>query len=107
MLATILFTLSLSAAESDVVITRSAATPAIERILNADNVDIDALSPREVASAMARIQRGAAPAAFWRAYQAHVRAWTAYADALDAIAKRHPGRARRARLGMGGRQCAQ
>ncbi|GAA4002009.1 hypothetical protein [Sphingomonas humi] len=90
MLAT-LFALSLAAAEPDIVVSRSAAIPSIERILAADNLDIEALSPREVAAAMAGIKRGAAPAAFWQAYQAHVRAWTSYADAIDAVAARPPG----------------
>ena len=79
------------AAEPDVVITRSAAIPAIERILKADNLDVDALSPQEIAAAMQGIRQGAAPRDFWDAYQAHVKAWTDYAAALDAAARRKPG----------------
>ena len=69
---------------AEVVVQNSAAKPAIERILNADNLDLDRLSTREVADAMAQIQRGRAPVDFWNAYQLHVRAWQDYADARDA-----------------------
>jgi hypothetical protein len=69
---------------TDVVIQNSAAKPAIERILNADNLDVDRLSPREVAETIAEIPRGRAPGDFWNAYQLHVRAWQDYADARDA-----------------------
>jgi hypothetical protein len=88
MLATLLFLL---AAEPDVVVSRSAATPAIERILKADNLAVDDLAPQEIAAAMRDIRQGAAPRDFWIAYQAHVRAWSDYAAALDATAKRQPG----------------
>jgi Ser/Thr protein kinase RdoA (MazF antagonist) len=88
MLATLLFLL---AAEPDVVVSRSAAVPAIERILKADNLDVDGLAPQEIAAAMRDIRQGAAPRDFWIAYQAHVRAWSDYAAALDAAAKRQPG----------------
>jgi hypothetical protein len=69
---------------ADVVVQNRAATPAIERILNADNLDVERLSPREVADTMAEIPRGRAPNDFWTAYQLHVRAWQDYADARDA-----------------------
>jgi hypothetical protein len=69
---------------TEVVVQNSAAVPAIERILNADNLDVARLSPREVADAMAEIPRGRAPDDFWTAYQLHVRAWQDYADARDA-----------------------
>ena len=88
MLATLLFLL---AAEPDVVVSRSAAIPAIERILKADNLDVDELAPQEIATSMRDIRQGAAPRDFWIAYQAHVRAWSDYAAALDAAAKRQPG----------------
>jgi Ser/Thr protein kinase RdoA (MazF antagonist) len=88
MLATLLFLL---AAEPDVVVSRSAAIPAIERILKADNLDVDGLAPQEIAAAMRDIRQGAAPRDFWVAYQAHVRAWSDYAAGLDAAAKRQPG----------------
>lgn len=90
MLATLLLMLA-AVQEPEIVVTRSAAVPAIERILEADNIDIDALPPREVALRMQAIGRGAAPTAFWQTYQAHVRAWTAYADALEAERGRAPG----------------
>jgi hypothetical protein len=82
MLATLLF-IVVATAEPEIIVRRSAAQPAIERILKADNLDVDALAPSEVAERMQDIQQGAAPSAFWQAYQAHVRAWTDYADALD------------------------
>ena len=69
---------------TELVVRGSAAQPAIERILNADNLDVDRLSPREVADTMAEIPRGRAPGDFWIAYQKHVRAWQDYADARDA-----------------------
>jgi hypothetical protein len=68
---------------NEVSVRGSAARPAIERILTADNLDIDRLSPREVADTMAEIPRGRAPEKFWSAYQKHVRAWQDYADAQD------------------------
>ena len=68
---------------AEVIVRGSAARPAIERILTADNLDIDRLSPREVADTMAEIPRGRAPGKFWSAYQKHVRAWQDYADAQD------------------------
>ena len=65
------------------VVRASAAKPAIERILNADNLDVERLSAREVADTMAEIPRGRAPSDFWNAYQAHVQAWLEYAAAKD------------------------
>lgn len=71
-------------AQSDeVVVSASAARPAIERILHADNLDVERLSAREVADTMAEIPRGRAPAEFWIAYRAHVRAWQDYAAAKE------------------------
>jgi hypothetical protein len=93
MLATLLFLLS-AVTEPEIVVRRSAAQPAIERILKADNLDIDRLSAREVSDRMKEIQQGASPDAFWQAYQAHVAAWTDYADALDAVSKLRPGEPR-------------
>jgi hypothetical protein len=71
------------AQSEEVVVRASAARPAIERILNADNLDLDRLSMREVADTMDQIPRGRAPLDFWLAYRAHVRAWQDYADARD------------------------
>ncbi|MCW3798223.1 hypothetical protein OMW55_10460 [Sphingomonas sp. BN140010] len=70
-----------SAPAQQVVVQGSAAKPAIERILQADNLDVEQLPADEVAARMAEITRGAAPAEFWAAYQAHVRAWQDYAAA--------------------------
>ena len=65
----------------DIVVQSSAASPAIQRILEADNLDVERLSAGEVAARMREIGRGAAPVEFWAAYQEHVRAWTDYAEA--------------------------
>jgi hypothetical protein len=65
----------------EVVVRSSAARPAIMRILEADNLDVERLPAAEVAAQMQEITRGAAPADFWKAYQEHVRAWAAYAHA--------------------------
>lgn len=73
-----------------IVVRQSAARPAIERILRADNIDVEELPPQEVAARMEEIVRGAAPAAFWAAYQAHVGAWRAYADATSRSRNRDP-----------------
>ncbi len=51
----------------------------IERILEADNLDLASMSPREVAEAMAPIPKGRAPDEFWARYQGHLRAWQWYA----------------------------
>lgn len=59
----------------------SAARPAIQRILDADNLDVETLPAAEVAARMAAIPRGAAPADFWVAYRQHVRAWSDFAEA--------------------------
>jgi hypothetical protein len=60
-----------------------AARTEIERILNADNLDTNRLSPRDVADSIAQIERGRAPQDFWAAYQLHVRAWSRLADAYE------------------------
>jgi uncharacterized 2Fe-2S/4Fe-4S cluster protein (DUF4445 family) len=65
----------------EIVVRSSAARPAIQRILEADNLDVERLPADEVAARMREIGRGAAPAEFWTAYQAHVKAWTDYAEA--------------------------
>ena len=77
-----------SPAPADIVVQSSAARPAIERILRADNLDVDNLPAREVADTMADIPRGVAPLDFWQAYREHVRAWqdeneSAAADEMD------------------------
>ena len=73
----------LAAQEPDIVVQGEAARTEIERILNADNLDTSRLSPREVADAIALIERGRAPQDFWDAYQLHVRAWSRLADAFE------------------------
>jgi len=65
---------------AEIVVRKSAAKPAIERILHADNIDVERLPPAEVADRMEEIPQGAAPRDFWLAYQAHVRAWRGYAN---------------------------
>lgn len=67
--------------EQLVIVTAKAAKPAIQRILQADNMDVKALPAAEVAERMADIPRGTAPLEFWTAYRAHVNAWKDYAAA--------------------------
>ena len=69
----------LASQEPEIVVGVSLARQEIERILEADNLDLAALSPREVAEAMASIPRGRAPQDFWDRYQGHLRAWQWYA----------------------------
>ena len=64
----------------DIVVRGDVQRREIERILRADNVDTSRLGARAVAEAIADIGRGRAPDDFWRAYQAHVRAWERLAD---------------------------
>ena len=66
---------------AEILVRGNAARPAIMRILEADNLDIDQLPAVDVANRMQDIERRAAPADFWAAYQNHVRAWTDYANA--------------------------
>jgi hypothetical protein len=68
-----------AAQEPQIVVERSRDRLEIERVLQADNLDLGSMSPREVAEAMARIPRGRAPDEFWARYQGHVRAWQWYA----------------------------
>jgi hypothetical protein len=74
------------AQEPDAAVPREAARSEIERILQADNLDTDQLSPRDVADTIAGIARGRAPEDFWTAYQAHVRAWERFAQVWDRTA---------------------
>ena len=67
--------------EQEIVVRVSLARAEIERILQADNLDTQSTSPRDVATAMARIRHGHAPDDFWKRYQAHVHAWEIFADA--------------------------
>ena len=54
----------------------------IERILNADNVDVARLpTARQSSPRWRAIPRGRAPLDFWAAYQTHVRAWERFAAA--------------------------
>jgi hypothetical protein len=68
-----------AAQEPQIVVERSRDRLEIERILEADNLDLGSMSPRAVAEAMARIPKGRAPDEFWARYQGHVRAWQWYA----------------------------
>lgn len=67
----------------DIVVQGGVERSEIERILNADNVDTSRLSEREVAEAIAKVERGRAPPDFWLAYRAHVLAWKRLADAVE------------------------
>jgi hypothetical protein len=78
------------ASSPDVVVRASAARPAIERILRADNLDVEHLPASDVADIMSEIPRGGAPLDFWTAYQAHVRAWQDYADAKERARRANP-----------------
>jgi hypothetical protein len=95
--AKLLFALSLFAFQfpvpvkgEDIIVRSSAARPAIQRILEADNLDIERLPAGEVAARMREIGRGAAPVEFWAAYQEHVRAWTDYAEAKTRARRSDP-----------------
>ena len=68
-----------AAQEPEIVVEAPLPRTEIERILEAENLDLASMSPREVADAMARIPRGGAPDEFWTRYQGHVRAWHWYA----------------------------
>lgn len=72
-----------TAQDSEIVVHGIAAKVEIERILNADNLNTGSLGARFVADTIVEIPRGRAPADFWSAYQAHVRAWRRLADAED------------------------
>lgn len=77
------------AQESSAANSNETARTAIERVLQADNLDTDQLSPRDVAETIAGIPQGRAPDDFWTAYQAHVRAWQRFAQVWDrAVAQR-------------------
>ena len=78
---------AVAAQQGDIVVRGDVARTEIERILRADNVDTSRLGAREVAEAIAAIERGRAPDDFWAAYQAHVRAWEQLADAEEKGAK--------------------
>ena len=71
------------AQDSEIVVRGDARRTAIERILEADNLDTARLSPAQVAEAMRAIDRGRAPHDFWVAYRAHVLAWTRLAAAPE------------------------
>jgi len=72
-----------AAQEPEIVVEAPLHRTEIERILEADNLDLASTSPREVAESMARIPRGGAPDEFWARYQGHVRAWQWYAALED------------------------
>ena len=75
------------AQSGEIVVHGVAAKVEIERILDADNLNTGSLGSRFVADTIAGISRGRAPADFWYAYQAHVRAWQRLADAEDRAAR--------------------
>ena len=74
---------ALAAQGPDIVVDGGVKRAEIERILAADNVDTSRLSEREVAEAIAKVERGRAPQDFWLAYRAHVLAWKRLADAVE------------------------
>lgn len=74
---------ALYAQNPDILVRGDISRSEIERILAADNVDTSRLSEREVADAVANVERGRAPDDFWTAYRAHALAWERLADALE------------------------
>lgn len=78
-----------TAQEPEIVVEAPLYRLEIERILEADNLDLASMSPHEVAETMARIPKGRAPDEFWARYQGHVRAWQWYAALKDDI-RVHP-----------------
>ena len=82
-----------TAQEPDIVVRGGVERAEIERILAADNVDTSRLGEREVAHAIARIERGRAPLDFWLAYRAHVSAWKRLADAVEKAGRDRSGAA--------------
>jgi hypothetical protein len=84
------FQAPLLASQAEILVQGSAARPAIMRILEADNLDIEELPAAEVADRMRGIDRGAAPGDFWAAYQDHVRAWSDYAEARERARRADP-----------------
>ena len=74
---------SAAAQEPEIVVEAPLHRTEIERILEADNLDLATMTPREVAETLARIPRGGAPDEFWARYQGHVRAWWSYAALKD------------------------
>jgi len=89
----------------EVVVRAETARAEIERILNADNLDTARLSPREVVEIMSGIERGRAPADFWRAYQLHVQAWASLVDAADSVQGQQDGPT--ATFGLDGLEAAE
>lgn len=69
--------------EPEIVVEAPLHRTEIERILEADNLDLVSLTPHEVAETMARIPKGGAPDEFWARYQGHMRAWQWYAALKD------------------------
>ena len=74
-----------AAQQPDIVVEAPEARVEIERILEADNLDVERLSPREVVGIMEAIERGNAPNDFWEVYQQHLRAWQLFADLVDTV----------------------
>jgi hypothetical protein len=74
---------SAAAQEPEIVVEAPLHRTEIERILEADNLDLATMTPREVAETLARIPRGGAPDEFWARYQGPVRAWWSYAALKD------------------------
>ena len=69
--------------QAEIVVRADIARAEIERILNADNLDREAMNPQDIADALASIPRGHAPEDFWQAYQEHVDAWMRLAELTE------------------------
>lgn len=78
-----------AAQEQEIVVEAEAHRAAIERILEADNLDTARMTPREVVEAMGGIERGHAPEDFWNAYQAHLRAWERFAGLVEQVQRQY------------------
>jgi hypothetical protein len=69
-----------AAQEGAIVVEAPGYRAEIERILEADNLDIAMIDAPDVVEWMRRIPKGNAPDDFWTAYQAHVAAWQRFVD---------------------------
>lgn len=77
------------AQEQEIVVEAEAHRAAIERILEADNLDTGRMTPREVFETMSGIERGHAPDDFWTAYQAHLSAWERFAGLVEQVQRQY------------------
>lgn len=85
-----LLTPALAAAQDqEITVQADSHRVAIERILEADNLDTGRMTPREVVETMGGIERGHAPDDFWDAYQVHLRAWERFAGLVEQVQRQY------------------